>query len=447
MPRFRTRLAQIQALLLTQRSLRLLLRSAWLFAAGYLIGWSAQRLFGSPDPIGWYAIGALLAAPAWISIFRPLRRGPLVWKMDRRLQLKEQITTAWQLRSTPPGDSLARLLIADATQILPQQSRRILKRGWFLSRDLVSTLIVVVLLLTVFWATAFTNTLAAAAGDGQLQLPPLVEDPNADDVFPSGIPGLTGQPGDAGPDDSSSSPDGPGDLGALDDILSELGEGLGEEEETAAAGEALEQGDLESAAQEFENLADQADQLPQDAQDNLQESLEQAAEQAEQQGFDQLAQDLSDAAEALENPPDSVEAADALDQVAEDLRDLEQQIAAMGQEPADEEGQAPQDEPQVGSGSGTSGAGTGEGGDPVPPEPVTRIQGEGDDFELDGGDNPSGLLVPGDPGAESTADSGSPASQGSPVAQDSGVVDTILTPYSYPWKWRDVVSDYFTPPR
>ena len=133
--------------------------------------------------------------------------------------------------------------------------------------------------------------------------------------------------------------------------------------------------------------------------------------------------------------------------MAEDLRDLEQQIAAMGQEPAPEEGEAPQDEAQVGSGSGESGAGTGEGGESPPPEPVSRIQGEAEALEFEGGEDPSGLLVPGNGDGEATADSGSPAAQGAPAGQDSGVVDTILTPYSYPWKWRDVVSDYFTPPR
>ena len=310
MPRFRTRLAQIQTLLLTQRSVRLILHSGWLFAAGYLIGWGSQTLLGAPDQAGWILLGAILALPALAAVFRPLRRNNLVWKLDRGLRLKEQVTTAWQQQDKRTADGINRLLVADAARLLPVQARRILKRGWFLGRDLVSALIIIVLLITVFWATSFTNTLAAADGDQQLELPPVVQDPSADDVFPSGIPCLTGSPGDQGPDDTSSSPDGPGDLGALDDILSELGEGLGQEEETAAAGEPLEQGDLESAAQEFENLADQAGELPEDAQDNLQESLEQAAQQAEQQGFNQLAEDLSEAAQALDNPPDSVEAAD-----------------------------------------------------------------------------------------------------------------------------------------
>ncbi len=446
--RLKSRLVEIQALLLTQRGVRLLLRAAWLFVGGNLIGWSLHSLFLSPPWWGWLLLGILLATPAFAAIFRPLPASRLAWKMDRRLGLREQISTALQSADRQETSPIARSLIADTARLLPQQAPRILRRGWFLGRDLLSALIILILLVTVFWADRYSRTLSAAEPGDPVALPPVVEDPDAQDVFPSGVPGLTSQPQDAGPDPSAGSSGGPGDLGALDDILSALGEALSEQAETAGAGDALQQGNLDQAAQEFENLADQAGQLPPEAEQNLQEALEDASQQAGSAGFDQLAEDLGNAADALEDPAaNGARAADALDQIAEDLRDLSQQLANPGGQPGQQAQDPTGDEAASGEGSGTSGAGTGDGGEPPPGEPLSRIQAEGGDFELEGGQEPSGLLRPGTPGGESGPGSGSPAASSAGVAQDAGTIDTILTPYSYSWRWRDVVSEYFTPPR
>jgi len=444
-PTLTSSLYRLRALLLTQRTLRLLLRAGWTGFAGYLIGWGINDLYGVlPDSRLWLALGLALTLPSLLSIFRPLRMSHLAWNLDRRFELREQLSAAWQTSQQSESNRLTFLLVEDANTLLPAQRARILRKGWFLSRDLLAALIVVALFFTVNIFTA-ANTTLVVPYSSPLDLPPLAEAPTYDDLFPSGIPGLTQSPGN---DPGQSDPITPDQASNLNDILSELGDALGENPETAPTGEALQQGDLEEAAAEIERLADELDSLPEEARENAQDALQHAAEQAEQSGQDDLADALQQAADGLDAPTaNNLEAAEALDDLAGEFRKLEDQFASMGQggdqEPTTEPSEGEQ---QANNSEGGSAAGTGNGSEGQT-EPIDRIEGEGQTVEIEGDDTPSGLLIPGDTSGTPISGDGGTVIIGGGGPEDTSPINSILTPYNFPWRWRDVVSKYFSPPQ
>lgn len=446
MTSFLSALADARRLVFTQRTVRLLLRALWTGLAGYLGAWALTLDLNPADaaPLRWTAAG-LLAAPALVALLRPLRSGRLAWRMDRMLGLREQLVTAWQVsRDERPPDLISGALLTDAAGLLNQVRPRIARRGWFLQRDLEALLLVAVL----FGCARFIDRNREAFSLPQvaaLDAPALVDSPAFRDVFPSGVPGLTEAPAGSGSGESPGQAGlGEGELDSLDNILTELGEALSEHPETAEAGEALQNGDLSGAAAAIERTADNIDLLPEEARQNLQQALQQAAQQARDAGQEDLAEDLQAAADALRNPnPNDPLSADALDDLADSLRDLGEAFASQGS--GEEDGSAPpENEPQVGSAGGVSGSGSGAGG-ASPPEPISRLEGAGEDFTLEGEDAPSGLLQPGSsPGTPVTTTGGS--SIGAPGSTaGAGPITSILTPYSYSWDWRDVVAQYFSP--
>jgi hypothetical protein len=454
MQTLRSGLARIRTLVLTQRSLRYLLRATWTGLAGYLIGWGLAMRWGIfPDVRMWTLFGFVLAGPSLVALFRPLRLRKLAWGLDRRLGLREQVTTAWGAATDPDqaNNPLVPALLEDAAGLLPGSQKRILRRGWYLGRDLEALLIVAVLLLTIQMFGA-VNSLFALPETQPLPLPPLNQPLTAQDVFPSGIPGLAVQPGNHG-EEAVGSGAGPGELtpgeiSALDNILTQLGEALSNQPETAGLGEALQQGDLERAALAVEQLADEVDLLPDEARSNARQAFQQAAQQAREAGQDALAEDLERTASSFDNlDPNTTLAADALDELANELRDLGERFAAMAQGGEDSSGStAAADSAQVGSSEGSSGAGSGAGTNSTVLEPLTRLEGESGVCEFEGGENPSGLLAPGGSSGEPLlSPGGAPSVIGAAESGDSGIIDSLLTPYHFPWRWRDVVSEYFSP--
>jgi len=103
-------------------------------------------------------------------------------------------------------------------------------------------------------------------------------------------------------------------------------------------------------------------------------------------------------------------------------------------------------EQQANNSEGGSAGGTGSGVEGQS-EPVERLEGEGQTVKIQGEENPSGLLTPGEASGSPSTGNGGPiiASGGGPG--DTNPIDSILTPYNFPWRWRDVVSKYFSPPR
>ncbi len=441
---FTRSLSSLRSLVFIQRNARLLVRALWTGLAGYLIAWGVNSMWGLVSaPWQQLAAGFGFALPSLYAMFRPLPAGRLAWRLDRLFGLKEQITTAWQtvgLRPEKHGQVDA-LLLEDAARLLPAQRERVLRRGWYLGRDAESLAVVLLLAAAVFLFGLFSSQLSLP--DAQTQdLPPLSQPPSASDVFPSGIPGQ-GQTSPGSGENTPASPGGgltPDEIGAIDQILTDLGRSLGAYPETREAGESLQAGDLESAAGGLERIADNLDLLPPEALENLQQALEKAASRAAEAGQQDLAEDLASAAQALQGTePDLPAGADALDQIAEALRELAASLASGS--PGDPTTADPGASDAGGAAQGTAGAGSGSGTQGEP-EPLVRLEEEGGELPLEGGIEPGGLLVPGSTPGDLVAAGAAGAGTGS--SGSTAPVNSVLTPYSLDWRWRNVVSQYFS---
>lgn len=445
-----------------QRAVRLLIRAAWTGAAGYLVGWGLHSLWGwLPDPRIWLVGGSALGAFSLVGVFLPWPRlSRLAWALDRRLGLREQASTAWQVAQAEATGQVAGLLVEDAVTFLPRVRARIARRGWFLARDLEASVIVALLLGAVFWGSV--PSLSRVRETRGALLPPLGEDPSASEVFPSGIPGLESattpdsQAGGQGEGEPGEQPGGgevdPSHLRAVASALSKMGESLSQQAVTYELGQALQQEDLEGAAQALENLADQLDSLSDATQEQLAEAMQSGSNRLEEIDEQPLSEDLQAAADALRGE-DSAAAGEQMDELASSLRTLAQQAGGLGDDSLSGKGNEADQEQAEGSGSGAgagagAGLGTGER-ETGEAEPLPRLQGEGEilelsDSELDSGEDQSGLLRPGTPSDEG----GMFTARGTHdvvEAGDASLISSVLTPYHYSWRWRDVVSAYFSP--
>jgi hypothetical protein len=424
------------------------LRGFWLFIAGFLLAWGAHALWGwLPDQKAWVLTGLTLGLAPLAAFALSISRGSKwVWIMDRRLGLQEQASTAWELIQNGESGELSEALIRDVREIVPQVRQRMLKNGWFLERDLVSTLIVLLLLGMVYITTLFKSysdlagsPLATAPAIQQLAnqtVPTPTPDSSGGQQQPGSQPGQQqssqGSPGGDQPGQMGSGGQQPGssnaDPNALSQALQGMGSDLSQQAPTYDLGQSLQQLDLNQAAGDLNNLADQLKNLSPEMKDQLAQALQKGAEGAQSAGDPSLAQDLQSSADALQGDvqadPNQTgqDAGKSLDQLAQDLRDRAQQMQNA----------------QAGSGTG----GGGSSGQTGQAEPAERLQGENGNFELplDQSSN-SGLLspAPADAAGKGTASGSldSTSSSGQQVGQSP------LIPNSFLWKWRDVVKSYF----
>jgi hypothetical protein len=215
-----------------------------------------------------------------------------------------------------------------------------------------------------------------------------------------------------------------------------LADALRDQSVTRPAAESLDQGDVEGAAQNLRELADQADQLSDDTRRDLAQELRQAAneilpnnpefaEQVRESAYG-LQQSGQSTAEALENLADAVEQLDSSQQ--------------PGQQQA-QEGQQQNQQDQQASGGGSVGN--------APPdeqreqaESSERLGVDGVPLELESqGDGGGGS---GDDESQTTATGG-----GGFVDQADTPDDTTVRigddPLRIPADLRDVVQEYFSP--
>lgn len=435
MKRFRRRFWFLFLLAWSQRATRQLLRVAWLGVGGYLLAWGLQQLGGwLPEPRSWLYLGVALALIPLPAIFLPWPRpSRLAWRLDQAYGSQAQLTTAWQVSRAPAAGEIPQLLVGEAAALLPRVTWRVLWRGWYLRGDLVASLIVAVLYVLAF-GTNWTTTPLTMAATAKQTLPPLGQDPEASLVFPDGIPGATAANAAT---TGTSAPRGETAQAISETTqaaLQQLGAALSQTAVSHNAGRALQQNDLEGAARELELLADQVDQLARETRDRLADAFAEAAAQIGEESApaeQALGEDLQQLGDQLRRSGDRT-AREQLDQVASDLRALVQ-LSAL----AEGGGEA-------GAGAPVSAGGSPEEGDP---QSFARLQGEGETLQLEGareeGDEGSGLLLA---GGQDQAGRDVAAGAADREALDWGNTGSgILTPYDFPWIWRHVVSQYFSP--
>jgi hypothetical protein len=474
--KFKRQVSALQALVWLQRSLRLCLRAAWLGLAGYLLAWGLHAQTGRwDDPQTWRLVGLLFAlGPLVAAVFSHPHLGRLAWSADRKLGLKEQVSTALGIALRTPNvgvalrtpnvgvalrtpnvgvalrtpnvgvvktrqaSPLAEGLLEDAARLLRPVRKRVWLRGWFVGRELLSLVIVGALLAGVElssrldFPTIPVETVQVAA------LPPLPAEPRLVDIVPGRVPGMPPEAGAQGqPASESASTPGvsAGDVQALANALQKIGAPLGGQPATQALADALAGMDLEQAAKELQKLANQAGSLSPATKEALAQAMQAAAPGLDQAGLKDLAADLTAAANALKDTgaTNQQAAQDSLNKVAGDLQSLAGQMAQASSSPGQ-----PGDTPGRGSAAGQP------GGVPQQGSPTTaRLGGEGNNFELQSGAAAqSGWLVPGASGSPGTG-----TATGSLDTTGSGgdTVTSILMPYYYPWMFQNVVSRYFQP--
>lgn len=445
---FPFRLFLLWLLLWVQRTLRLSLRIVWTATAGLVIAYGIHTIWGVfPD---WRYGAALAAGLALLPLIGILTTWPhmgrFAWKLDRLMQFKEQVSAALEVTRQQRKDKLSESLTQDANQLLDQARNRILLRGWYLSRDL-SSMVIVAFLIWLLFAQELSPASISIEPVSPVPLPMLGSDPSAHQIFPTGLPWLQPESvAGSGADDETAADHNGGEsendaaAAHMEEVLKQLGDDLSQQTASYNAGQALQKGDLAAAAREMEIMGERADIFSTETAAALSAALDEAAQDlqknppatsAENQ---QLAEDLSAASEALAQN-DSAGFQEAMDQVARKLREgAPGSQLATAEDPLQPGGNA----------TGRDGGAFAGASDTGAPQAFERLQGEGDAFTVEAGSEEAGLLSPGNP-----LTSGEGVAAGSlnqSFTADGEVIITGLTPYHLGWEWRDVVSTYFTPP-
>ncbi len=431
---------RIRRLAIFQRLVRYLLRGAWAGGAVYLLLWGSNEIWGWPDDSRiWLGAGILVSLVIAVRAILPLPRlRRVIWAMDRRLSLREQVSTAWETIEKGAEGLISGLLLNDLLALLPEVRQRISRRGWYLRREVETALIVFILFALVF-LSGITTAITLAPSDISL-LPPLGSDPLSSDVFPGGLPGLEiAGLNEGGEGDMTFE-----DYAEIAKALEELGEDLEDQAATSELAEELKEGDLEGAAQALENLADRLDELSEETRQELADALDEAADKLELLGEEDLAESLREAADALRDHDDS-KAGELLDEIASELRNFDNMLDQLAATPPGGDGDGEPGTETLGGGGGEAGAGLGPGGSQSGEgETIPRIVGEGSSFDIGGEEGLEGMLQPGLPYGE----------EGSTIVDEiydfilagsAEIYTGILSPFHYHWSWRDVVSSYFSP--
>ena len=423
-----------------RRFVRGLIRTVWLtllvptlVLAGYLwFNWQVAWY-------EWLSAALFVAVVSLVWAVRPIRLKSMTHRLDRLLDAQAKLVTAYEVSQAPASNPnpVADQLVQDAVtmSIAARQQIRTLNRGFWLEMNALIAVAGILGALLMFDALS-----ANIPNATPINLPPLGQEPGADDIDP-----LEAQ--------LRPPPFQPPPLSAaqVQAALDALAEALRDQAVTRAAAEAIEQGDLAAAAEELRRVADQLEGLSAEARDELGESMQGAADGmgGDIPGF---TGPLQSGSEALDNDNLSG-AAQALEELAETLDRLDGQTApgAAGAQPGDENGDAAGEEDAEATDDGETGAGdgagegeAGEGNDGLGQE-TERMPIDGEPLELESeSEMEERVLQPG----ELDADVGDSRTEDSPFARrplNAGGEELGPDPLTYPWQQRDVVRKYFTP--
>ncbi|MFL5807592.1 MAG: hypothetical protein ACJ8CR_38430, partial [Roseiflexaceae bacterium] len=325
-----------------RQGVRTLLRAATIAASIWCIGLGGHLLWGWPlrtDILGALALATIGAGV--LLLLRPrMSTQQAARRLDRRVHRDEQLATAIEVAAArPPPGSVGARLIAQSDHTARLLSQRIARRQRPPWNDLITLAMLLPLALGLYILAGIGNL---SIGASPLPLPPLAspEDPAqqfAEETPPPeqqpapvigadpAAPGATGtQPGAAGGQQGVA-----GQPGAAGDprTLEALADALRDQGATRPAAEALDRGDLGGAAQRLRELADQADQLSQDARNDMAGSLRDAAERIEAND-PALADQLRRSADGLEQG--GQDAAQALDDLARAIEGLQDSQPTAG---------------------------------------------------------------------------------------------------------------------
>jgi hypothetical protein len=126
-----------------QRSLRLLLRSAWIILLVYS-GCMLIIIATGQHQVEKYLLGLGLLLIIFIPMlyfFSKRKLSDFVWLLDRRLGLKEQVSAAWEALDNQASHPVAVLLFEDVSRLLTNAYQSVRNKGWYIQKDLLLALI------------------------------------------------------------------------------------------------------------------------------------------------------------------------------------------------------------------------------------------------------------------------------------------------------------------
>ena len=454
------------------RLVRLLFRSLWLAAVVALVGGLVAYALGRAIAwLDWVVIGSV----AFVGLFLflalwPISARRLTRRLDQHFEFQDQLMAAYEVAGRGGAQNYIETdLLEAAHDSLREARRRFIRRLPLPWTDLeMAALVATAAVAAYYWIAAMglpPRPVVAHASYVPLPAPgaePLVELPGIPaQMQPSLASQLaTGEdPGEAATLNSAA---------AAQEVLDELAEALRNQTFTETAGEALNQGAIEQAASELRELAQNADALSDEARRDLAESLMAAAEALQDSAPEQAA-DLREMAESLlENNSNSAAqnaaTADALEGLAQMIESADGDRSRPGDQgsqlPGGGGGQGQDAEGDTGAG-GTGSAEPSGAEDAAGDEAGAGSAGKVGNEELSTGSVESlqaqGVAVP-LPESQSL-DSGSlrPAYDPAQAYQHRSVPYVYVgasgeggeqpaDPLSIPWRLRNVIQRYFSPP-
>jgi hypothetical protein len=426
---FLRRIRLLYRIVIAQQVTRIILRAAWLGGAVYLICWGVNAFWSVlPDSKYWVIIALAVSIGTLTTlVFRARSRKEFLWRVDQRFDLKEQVSTAYEVSTEkqergPAGQQLDNLLVEDANKMMPSITRKVIDNGWGIRSDVEATVIVLMMLLTVYLSglESFSNAIPFS---GLGILPGVGGDPSLHDVFPSGIPGDTegaysglgdggiGTGSIAGPQDLT-----PEGLDLVFKTFQEMGEELKDSAATSELGRALAEGDFEQAANEMGSLSENIDRVTAETRLDLADRFSDAVRKLYLSQFSEITEVLGRAADALRGTSDT-EMNTQLDRVSAMLQSFSglQVNDVLAREEA---------EPET--------------------TEFEALEGEEEELDLQTAEDISDMLIaPGSGAAISGEVEGTAVDFTGYSLEYSGA--GVWSPFDFSWDDKDVVSSYFTP--
>jgi hypothetical protein len=423
-----------------RRSLRTLLRAAWLGLSLLCIGLGLRLLLDlslSLELLGALAL-TCVAIGAALLLRRRLSARDVARRLDNRFGLHEQLTTALEIstRPYPPeGVELNLLEQAAVTTTRMQQHIARRRRNPWPEIAALGALALLTIGLVVLLGLGMPFQRPAAEPLPELVAPPEVgqQPPPPQQQPQQENPGLGGDQNAAGSTEVGEQQN----TGVDQQSAEVLADALRDQSATREAAESLDQNDPAAAAQSLRELADQSDQLSAETRGDLADELSAAADQIEPIN-PELAQQLRDSAYGLQQEGRST--AEALESLADAVAQLgssgpPQQQAQQGQQQPGQQGQTP------------GGAGAGN----APPseqreqqQPSERLGVDGVPLELESEGDQGQVPTEGEAETTSAASGGGFQPGEGEVSED--VVQIGADPLRIPVDLRDVVQEYFTAP-
>jgi hypothetical protein len=365
--------------------------------------------FQANSSLLWLAAAPLVAAAALALVRWPSRRETAL-AADRRLGLEERLATALELQEGQGARRFAALQVQDAA--LTAASAR---TSWLLldrrsRNEAIAALGAVVLAIAAaLLVPGVPRPQAPAAVPPPEVAESSVDAPVADQAVQRTLPMDTPDNQKVAAPPAQAATQSPGDLAARvqqeqaeRSAMDQLSQALGDVSAGQPAANAIQQGDFDSARDQLQNLADNADQLSDAAKQQLARSLQDAAgataqtdralADREQQAAQALARSTyADQRQALRALADQVQRSGSRsvssDQLERDQGQMEQASATsqQQQQPLQQQGQQQQQSPPSQLRSGTTPAQGNAGQSPAPSNsqggpgnPNTNAQGGGD---------------------------------------------------------------------